>query len=315
MIDLKFGDPVLLREQLKNFHTLSEFSLGYRMDDECEKSIIKWVKSYYKRNFNLEYKHVILTHGANGGLHMLINVLKSSKDLFVINDLAFGWYEKLLKMENVIYYKSPKLSEEEPFFNAIYIMDNPNNPWGELNINLSLPSSGVIWDSVYASPIFVQGPLRAPPHTMMVGSLSKMFGLSGLRIGWVGVNDDFLADKLKQTALTAYCGLSTPSLEIADNLLRDIDLKHFEYLSKMALDDSRDKFNKLRNIFGLDAPNNGMFYMGNLDSSNQKLLEKAEVNGLKLTTIDGQDYIRFNMADSSLNTKNAIKAILKADSI
>jgi len=315
MIDLKFGDPVLLREQLKNFHTLSEFSLGYRMDDECEKEIVKWVKSYYKKNFNLNYKHIILTHGANGGLHMLVNILKSSKDLFVINDLSFGWYEKVLRMENATYYKTPKLSEEDPFPNAVYVMDYPNNPWGELITNEKLPSNGVIWDSVYASPIFVQGPLSAPPHGMMVGSLSKMFGLSGLRIGWVGVNDDFLALKLQHAALTAYCGLSTPSLEIASNLLRDVELKNFEFLAKMALDDSRDQFNKLRSIFGLDAPNNGMFYMGNLDSTNKKLLEKAQVAGLELTTISGQDYIRFNMADSTLNTKNAIKSILKADAL
>lgn len=315
MIDLRFGDPVLLREQLKNFHTLSEFSLGYRMNDQCEQDIIKWVKKYYKSKFNLDYKYVTLTHGANGGLHMLVSILKSSKDLFVINDLSFGWYEKVLKMENTTYYKSPDISEERDFPNSIFIVDSPNNPWGKVVRNGDIPSNGVIWDSVYASPIFVQGPLSASPHGMMVGSLSKMFGVAGLRMGWIGTNDDFLAHKIQEVTLTAYCGLSTPSLEIASNMLRDINLPHYERVAKLALDDSRDQFNRLRSIFGMDAPDNGMFYMGNLDSSNQKLLDKADVVGLKLTTVGGVDYVRFNMADSELNTKNAIKAILKADSI
>jgi histidinol-phosphate/aromatic aminotransferase/cobyric acid decarboxylase-like protein len=315
MFDLKFGDPVLIRSQLKNFHTLHENTLGYRMDDDCEKNIIRWVKKYYKDKFGLEYKYVVLTHGAIGGLDVVLRSLKNSFDVSYINDLAFGWYEKVLRLNDIKFIKSIDLRKDKNEIASLYIVDSPSNPFGHQILNNDLNSNQVIWDSVYASECYVNGPVLHPEHKAMIGSFSKMFGLAGLRLGWVGLNDEFLFNKIKENTLTAYCGLSTPSLEVASDLVGTIDFDLFQKVAKLHLDFSRDLFNKLRNIFNMESPENGMFYTGALDGKNIKILEKAKVGGLVLNSIDGRNYIRFNMADECEKTKKAVRAILRADKL
>jgi aspartate/methionine/tyrosine aminotransferase len=205
--------------------------------------------------------------------------------------------------------------ENKDWYGTAFVIDSPNNPWGHNIVNEKLNKSTIIWDSVYASKIFVNGALVAPDHDIMIGSFSKMLGLSGLRIGWIGTNDDFLAMKLQNVALTSYCGLSTASLEIANNIVSTIDLDGFEKVAKINLDYSRDRFNRLKNIFNLDAPVSGMFYMGILDKTNKKILQKANVEGLELMSVNNIEYIRLNMADYGSKTELAIKQILKADRI
>jgi aspartate/methionine/tyrosine aminotransferase len=320
MIDLKFGDPVLIRNQLNTYTQLSHRSMGYRMQDDCEESIVKWVKRYYKDKFGLEYKHIILTHGAIGGLDVVLRSLKNSFDVAYVNELAFGWYERVLKLNGIRFIKSKDLRNEKNDLSSLFIVDSPSNPFGHQILNKDLNPSQVVWDSVYASECYVKGPVLCPDHKIMVGSFSKMFGLSGLRIGWVGLNDEFLFNKIKENALTAYCGLSTPSLEIASSLTSSIDFDSFQKVAKLHLDFNREEFNKLRNIFEIKSPENGMFYMGALDSKNLQILDKANVVGLTLNSMDKNcyirlSYIRFNMADDYNKTKKAIKAILKADLI
>jgi aspartate/methionine/tyrosine aminotransferase len=316
MIDLGFGDPVLIRKRLNQIYSIPAQGLGYRMGDDCEKEIIAWVKSYYKDNFHIDYRNVILTHGANGGLHVTLKALKGNYDYFYTHELAFGWYKKITDMERILNIKVKDLRKVSQDTCSVYIIDSPSNPWGYQIINNNIDERNVIWDSVYASSIFIDPVIMtAPKHHVMVGSFSKMFGLSGLRIGWVATNDDILASRIKENALTSYCGLSTPSLEIASNLVENIDLVGFNKIAKLHLDFNREEMNKLRNIFNMESPEYGMFYLGYLDDKNSKILEKSGVRGIELEGSDKTKYIRFNMADDEAKTKNAIKAILKADSV
>ena len=318
MIDLSFGDPVIIRQQLKSIYSLSSSSVGYRMDDECEQEIVKWVRSYYKNNFHKEYKHIILSHGANGALHNLISVLKHGNDYFSTHDMAFAWYKRLFKMEGVFHapLRINELKRSEADRSTIYVVDTPSNPYGDQILNKKLPANSVIWDSVYASSLFMNAAvLDAPDHFAMVGSFSKIFGLSGLRIGWIGTDDDFLAEKLKSNVLTTYCGLSTPSLEMAASVIDRIDILNFNKIARLHLDFNREEFNKLKNIFNMECFENGMFYLGYLDNKNKEILERSEVKGMVLTNMDKVEHIRFNIADDYVKTKNAIKAILKADKI
>lgn len=318
MIDLSFGDPVIIRQQLKNLYSISSTYIGYRMDDECEQEIIKWVRSYYKNNFHRNYKHIILSHGANGALHNLISVLKHGNDYFSTHDMAFAWYKRLFQMEKVFHVplKIDEFKRGEADHSTIYVVDSPSNPYGDQIFNNKLPAISVIWDSVYASSLFMNAAvLDAPDHFAMVGSFSKMFGLSGLRIGWIGTDDDFLAEKLKSNALTAYCGLSTPSLEIAASVIDKADIVNFNKIAKLHLDFNREEFNKLKNIFNMECSENGMFYLGYLDDKNKEILERSEVKGMVLSNLDGIEHIRFNIADDYSKTKNAIKSILRADRV
>ena len=317
MYDLSFGDPVVVRNNLKSMHFISERNIGYRVNQDCEKEIAAFVRSYYRQYFNATYKHIILTHGATGAINAIVNAIKGSYDVFAVNDMSFSWYERILKKEQVNFTRKVEdMRNEKQSPSTFYIVDSPNNPWGHQILNPNLNPENVLWDSVYASPIYMNSNvLQAPKHKIMVGSFSKMFGLSGLRIGWAATNDDVLAAKVKELALTAECGLSAPSLDIARNFVESVDMPAVHQQGKLHLDFNREKFEKLSKIFSLKAPVDGMFYMGILDDKNKQILQKANVKGSELTSLAGTHYVRLNMADSYCKTKDAIAAILKADQV
>ena len=319
MIDLKFGDPTLIRSLLNNTYPLTEIQLGYKSNDSLEEfNIIKWVKNYYKVNFNLEYKHILLTHGATGALDIALNYFKDKCRYLVFQDLAFAWYDKLAIKHDYHVYKLSWMNLAVDMSRSVHIVDSPNNPWG-LNLNPDITSSynrHVIWDSVYAANSFTNLAKFTPPkHDVMVGSLSKIFGTSGLRLGWIGANNDMFAKNMQETISTTYCGLSSPSLIIADHLLSKVDLDKFTILSKSALDYNRNEFNKLSDLFNITTLENGMFYMGRLEKIHKKILSKADVVGLEMADTFGNQYIRFNIAQSHDLIRLAVKQILKADYI
>jgi aspartate/methionine/tyrosine aminotransferase len=160
------------------------------------------------------------------------------------------------------------------------------------------------------------GILTYPNHDIMVGSFSKFFGLSGLRLGWIGLNNNIWAECLRELINTTHCGLSAASLEVANKIVCETDFEKFEILAKRRLDDIKGDFSKLRSVFSLYAPDNGMFYMGHLDKNNKKILEKAGVAGLeKVDNLSKQRYVRLNMTAPQKQSVQAIKNIIKADKI
>jgi aspartate/methionine/tyrosine aminotransferase len=318
MIDLKFGDPVAIRSLIHQVYPITAWQLGYRQDDsQAEENIVRWVRNYYQEKFGISYKHILLTHGATGALDIILGI-RGVSDKLMFGDMAFGWYSRLAEKHGFLQLK---FSSEMPQTVAtdertILITDSPNNPWGKNIGNFATGFPFTIWDSVYASNIFTDTKKILPPdHDCMVGSFSKMFGMSGLRIGWIGTNQDFHANTFTKEIETSYCGLSAASLDIADQMIKSINMEWFTNSAKGKLDNNRSEFSKLSNIFSMAPLENGMFYMGRLDRKNAKLLSKAEVVGLPLTDINGAKWIRFNMSDMERKTADAVKEILKADFI
>jgi aspartate/methionine/tyrosine aminotransferase len=70
----------------------------------------------------------------------------------------------------------------------------PNNPDGTYG-SLIDTNQVTLWDAVYASPVYgCKDPWWCPSLTMAkVGSASKLYGLSGLRLGWLQTDDPDVA--------------------------------------------------------------------------------------------------------------------------
>ncbi len=108
-----------------------------------------------------------------------------------------------LKGANVVQHSAPywpsyptlaKLSdckfttEEQAGWNVsrIKVVTTPNNPNGTESQEWCH-----IWDAAYAHSVY--GHTMAPVHRSSVWSASKLFGTSGLRVGWVATNEDEIA--------------------------------------------------------------------------------------------------------------------------
>jgi aspartate/methionine/tyrosine aminotransferase len=71
-----------------------------------------------------------------------------------------------------------------------------------------------IWDAAYATPAYGYTTGTDPSASVRIGTASKMFGLSGLRVGWLLTNDDGLAQEAAWFMETQTSGVSTVSQEI-----------------------------------------------------------------------------------------------------
>ena len=89
----------------------------------------------------------------------------------------------------------------------------------------------LLCDEVYRDFIFDRGTLfkENPEKVITTNSLTKVYGLGGLRIGWAFCNK-YLADKLSEEVSPYYAGISDPSLTAALELMKEF--KRIEDASK-----------------------------------------------------------------------------------
>lgn len=92
----------------------------------------------------------------------------------------------------------------------LFATTSPNNPDG------SIEKDGRcwdIWDAAYASGVYGWDNI-VPHHKISVWSASKMYGLSGLRVGWLVTGDAKLADLAAQYVEKTTSGVAVPCQEL-----------------------------------------------------------------------------------------------------
>lgn len=202
---------------------------------------------------------------------------------------------------------------------SIQILDSPSNPEGIVDGN---DYGRVVWDAAYYSPTFgvsISGSrtltTSIPPHIAMAGSMSKMTGINGIRIGWLATNDENLYLKAARFVTYDICGVSGLSQHLAVQILKKVDLDSFWKRSKLVLDDNRTEIQKLAYLFGdQEIPKMGMFALFEIDNKLKRLFEKASVFFISGKICgDDRDSVRINLAQTNLATKAMVKAVLKAD--
>jgi aspartate/methionine/tyrosine aminotransferase len=81
-----------------------------------------------------------------------------------------------------------------------------------------------VWDAAYASPIYGWSGL-VPYHRIAVFSAAKLFGLSGLRVGWLVTPDPVLAEKAAAFVESQTSGVAVIAQSIVAHVLHQ-DLLH-----------------------------------------------------------------------------------------
>ena len=175
-------------------------------------------------------------------------------------------------------------------------------------------ASKVIWDSVYYNDVYLNIKQQPPVHDLLCGSMSKVFGVTGLRIGWIASTDNVLFEACVQENIHETCTISRPAQDIALSILEDVDYNYFALEAREAINCNRDELQKISYLISnTDVPVNGMFYNGIADTKAIKLIKDAGVQFIILKEEKNYSNIRFNLAQDNTITQDAVKSILKSD--
>lgn len=321
--DLGWGNSIAVRQAFLDTYkgemiVFSNYSLSKfdYPDHHGDPELVEITRKVIKDQVGEEYKHVFLTNGATGGV--------------VISLRAFAdrYYETCHTRNAPHYVRYPGMiraaglshcnEEYWQFANSsVVLLDIPSNPLGlteSIEIAVNTP---VVLDGVYLNRVYTLGNIKAPRHDILVGSYSKLIGINGLRVGWIALNDDLLAERIKELITSEYCGIDMAGTDILKKILSNFDWLSFESKARLKLDYNREEWSKLEKFFdNRPVPEIGMFYYSPVDEKCKELLNKASIHYTD-GSVMGTDssFGRFNLGQDCDLIRKAVKSILEHDKL
>jgi len=327
--DFAWGDTRGIRQIFKR-HTTFEVNMPQDLSKfgypphEGSAVLIEEIRKLVLDLTGHEYKHILITNGATHALNAYVSAKKSSdiKSL-VTRNLYFSFYPKIAENHGLEHtFRSPEF-DGIVYSTELGIVDSPSNPQGILTGDKGREHN-IVWDAAYHTPTYcgiwkdnkLVCPNIRPRHEAMVGSLNKLTGVNGLRIGWLATDNYNLYRAAFFYVEADLCGVSAPSQDYAVNILKTMDLQAFYVESKALLDNNRTELDRLSYLFGGQPifPY-GMFALFEVDSGIRSLFRKAGVHVMDGKSVGDveRDSIRINLANSNNDTKRMVDDVIKAD--
>jgi aspartate/methionine/tyrosine aminotransferase len=314
-IDLSFGEPHVVMEALHA--QLNRVSASFKMPDIFEMK--QW--TYQPANGTpeltklLEEKYdakVVVTNGAKQALAATLYSFKQRG----VNSIHF---------DSPYYPANPSLVKSAGLIRApyaeadSYLITTPNNPDGKLThipkIIECRAKAPTIHDAAYYTNIYLpEGEQTIPLGHVQVFSASKMYGLSGLRIGYaVCHNEDYYKDIVNFIELNT-AGVSAPSQELmlrVETFFKKNPKYYDEFVkeARFSIKGSREELKNLDPEVLTVEPcdSNSMFAWCKIGP---KLNYKAaKVHILEGTLFGKPGYMRINIAHSHLVIREAVKRL------
>lgn len=195
-------------------------------------------------------REILVTHGGVEAISLAILACTDPADSVAITDPSYTLYDRALRMlgrEPVVFNRpvaarefSTLIEDSAPLRLDMggcraLIVNSPENPtgyvldgveWRQLIGLAERHNAWIIHDEVYDSMAGTRPhmPVRslpgAVPHTILVNSLSKKFGVPGLRIGWMVAPAELIEVASKAHDLLIL-GVNSLSEQVAARLLED----------------------------------------------------------------------------------------------
>lgn len=233
LLDLSLNDSELVNNRIKRLMTVSAKYIGKYVPTQDER-----IKESMFRLFGFDKENTLITAGCDGALRVLSQLLIEENTNVLIPVPSFGRYEYHTKVnKGKLYYQ---LNHEFPYAinveslikrskktNAdVIFLASPNNPTGlsitesELRNLLTKTKATIILDeSLITDPS--KGFYRLVtefPQLIVCGSFSKIYGLAGLRVGYIFATKEYINALSK---LVSPFEVSSLSLEIANETIND----------------------------------------------------------------------------------------------
>jgi capreomycidine synthase len=154
-------------------------------------------------------EQVLVTHGSSEGIYLIMNALLQSGDEVIVLDPCYQQLSSIaesigchlkhwrLRFEHGFV---PQIDEVRSLINSktrMVVVNFPHNPTGtsltraqqrELLDAVAEVGAYLVWDAAFAALTYDAEPLPAPnlsyARSVSLGTLSKCYGLPGLRVGW-----------------------------------------------------------------------------------------------------------------------------------
>lgn len=343
IIHLEVGEPdfdvpscVLKASEtaMKQGRTHYTHSLG---DPELRQEICNsYLKNY---GVHISPEQVIVTSGTSPAILMILFTLCNPDDEIILSDPGYACYPNFISLSGAKMVKVPVYEEDgfqyrpENICSAItertkaIMINSPMNPTGNLLSPETLKSIAafspyIISDEIYHGLVYedqAHSILEYTKHAFVLNGFSKLYAMTGLRLGYVIVPDEFVRpiQKLQQNL---YICASSVAQRAGIAALReaDADVAHMKNIYN-----ERRKFmiSRLRELgFRITVEPTGAFYVfvdaRHLSSDSYKLafdiLEKAHVGvtpGIDFGE-NGEGYLRFSYANS---LENIIEGLNRLD--
>jgi len=245
------------------------------------------IAGYYQRRFGTQVspQRIIITPGASGALQLALSVLVNPGEQVLMADPGYPCnrhFVRLLEGRSVAvsvteasaYQLTPELIAEHWSDQAVAAMlASPSNPTGTLVTKsamqqmldqVSARNGRLIVDEIYQGLVYEAeeySALELTDQAFVINSFSKYFGMTGWRLGWMVVPEEYVAavDRLAQNLFLA-----------APTVSQYAALEAFSEQNLAELDQRRDAFRQRRDFLlpalrqlGFDIPltPQGAFYI------------------------------------------------------
>jgi len=234
-IDLAVGEAHVVRHALQVAYPPSLFNLE-SIADGCD---YQSPEGYQRLVMLLEERygqHVVVTSGAKQGLLAVFYALrKLGQTHIAMRSPYWSQMPEAIKLGGL-----GLVLGNEPTWGTSYLIVSPNNPDGhvtspaeayELQKKCDKLKTYLVHDAAYHTPVYVDEPETLAD--ISVYSSSKMYGLSGLRCGWVVTPHGHIKKLLSEYVEASSVGVSLPSQEVLANIIQhendhpsDVDVFH-----------------------------------------------------------------------------------------
>lgn len=310
-IDVSVGEPHVVREHLLNVFDLSIYELP-KVDHMYEypapngyKHLVQLLEDKYKAP-------IIITNGAKQALGACFYALKELGYTHCRERVPFwALVPPLSHMHGIVMDHSDESLSRLP-----YLMLAPNNPDGYCGSSEELLSlseeykesnTPLVHDAAYYTPIYMPDghPLPAVGD-VQIYSISKMLGLSGLRLGYVVCHNKEFYKLIVQYMEAMTVGVSIASQVFLHDLLSRMNAyptlrESFEGRSKMALIEAKKIISQVDpEVLEIPADlvnSNGMF--GWFKVGPKANFQKSKINFIDGALFGGPGMVRMNIAFNS----------------
>lgn len=305
-IDLSYGEPVAIQKILKSIidvNVLPEkesFLNAKYQPPQGNVELVKLLENKYKTN-------VVVTNGAKQGMAAVMHALKK------LNNKGCAIHSPYwTSTPNIVVNSGLKLEivSDKVEHSTAMMITSPNNPDGKelskdqlLELTKEAAEAGIalIHDAAYYTPVYMAQDERVNVGDAQIYSVAKMYGLSGLRVGYVVVHNNKLLPFLKEFTEQSCSGVSTASQGVVLAIERFFEqnpdkLNLFMQRSREAIANNRALLTKLdpEVIDILPCDSNSMFAWG---KAGPKLnYKETKVNILPGEIFGQEGYVRFNIA-------------------
>lgn len=214
-------------------------------------------------------EHVVVTSGAKQGLLGVFYALrKLGQSHIAMRSPYWSQMPEAIRLGGLGLHLSP-----EPSWGCSYLIVSPNNPDGhvtspseawELRKKCDKLGTFLIHDAAYHTPVYVEDP--EPLADITVYSSSKMYGLSGLRVGWVVTPDERIKKLISDYVEASSVGVSVISQEVLANIIdhekrHPSDMDVFHARASVLLEDNKNLVRTLHPdvLDTSDMPEHGIF--------------------------------------------------------